>query len=352
MKFIETDTHIEQAAYFTGHASIEQLLFFDIETTGFAAVATKLYFIGCMYYKDHSWKIGQWFNDDGASECAMLTEFTDFIQQFRYFVHFNGDGFDIPYIHQKCEHYNIIFNTENIQSIDLYKWIRPYKKLLSLPNLKLKTIETFLGIDRTDTYSGGELIAVYDRYLQTGDESLFSLLFQHNYEDIKNMLCISDIAYYKDFFEGNVSDIQYTSEADAVKISFQASLPKKLALTKQRITLTANTKEAVIKIPLYRGELRLFFENYKDYFYLPVEDTAIHKSVAVYMDKDYRRRATKDTCYQRVNGSFLPSFDYPAEKTYGASYKERHSFLDTALIEESSFSLAEYTDAVLKWFTK
>ena len=37
--------------------------------------------------------------------------------------------------------------------------------------------------------------------------------------------------------------------------------------------------------------LKYFYDNYKDYFYLPKEDTAIHKSVATYVDKDFRQKA-------------------------------------------------------------
>ena len=46
----------------------------------------------------------------------------------------------------------------------------------------------------------------------------------------------------------------------------------------------------------------------KEYFYLPAEDTAVHKSVASYVDKEFRQKATKDTCYIKQNGDFLPAY--------------------------------------------
>ena len=39
----------------------EDLLVFDIETTGFTAEHTALYLIGCAYYKNRQWNICQWF---------------------------------------------------------------------------------------------------------------------------------------------------------------------------------------------------------------------------------------------------------------------------------------------------
>ncbi|MFR5733797.1 MAG: ribonuclease H-like domain-containing protein [Clostridium sp.] len=40
---------------------LEDLLFFDIETTGFSGDRCQLYLIGCTYYKDNTWNLIQWF---------------------------------------------------------------------------------------------------------------------------------------------------------------------------------------------------------------------------------------------------------------------------------------------------
>ena len=41
----------------------EQLLFFDIETTGFSGDTSQLYLIGCVYHDGFGWKLIQWFAD-------------------------------------------------------------------------------------------------------------------------------------------------------------------------------------------------------------------------------------------------------------------------------------------------
>lgn len=352
MKFIETNTNSNQEIYFSKHYAKESLLFFDIETTGFSAANTKLYFIGCMYYKNDSWQVGMWFNDDGNSENELLRSFIEFSKQYQVLIHFNGEGFDIPYLNQKREQYGIPEDLSHLESIDLYKWVRPYKKVLNLPNLKLKTIEHFLHIDREDTYSGGELIAVYDKYLRTREDSLFQLLFTHNYEDIRNMLDTSGIAYFKDLFEGTITEPVLHLHGDSVKLSFLAPLPQKLSLNKHQTYLTADGEHVTLTIPVMNGELKYFFQDYKDYFYLPVEDTAIHKSVAVYMDKNYRQKATKQNCYQKSTGSFVPTYNYPAEKSFGSSYADRNSYMEISQLETAGFNLNDYIQSVLQWFIR
>ncbi len=350
MKFIETNTYSGQNVYFNKTYHKEQLLFFDIETTGFSPASTSLYLIGCMYYRDDSWRILQWFNDDGCSEQAMLSSFLLFAKDYPVLIHFNGDGFDLPYMRQKCESYGIPYNISHMESIDLYKWIRPYKRLLDLPNLKLKTLESFLHIERCDAYSGGELIKVYDKYLHTQAQDLFSLLYQHNYEDIKNMLDTCDILYYKDLFDTIPEHVAHTATLDMLTLSFHTQLPRKFSQHKHRVSLKADCEMVALSIPVMSGELKYFFEDYKHYYYLPVEDTAIHQSIASYMDKNYRKKATRNTCYQKITGQFLPTFGYTTEKTFGFDYKTRNDYMELSIIETPDMNLSMYAFCILQWF--
>lgn len=66
-------------------------------------------------------------------------------------------------------------------------------------------------------------------------------------------------------------------------------------------------KDAVINsIPKYNGELKHFYKDYKDYYYLPAEDQAYHKSVAGFVDKSARVQATARTAYTKRAGTFVP----------------------------------------------
>lgn len=123
----------------------------------------------------------------------------------RILVHFNGDGFDIPFLTKRCVFYKKDWNFEAVKSFDIYKKIRPLKKLLGLENLKQKSIERFLGIAREDKYNGGQLIEVYGEYLQTHSELLKHLLILHNEDDLKGMPQILPILAYPDFLTGDFS---------------------------------------------------------------------------------------------------------------------------------------------------
>lgn len=106
---------------------------------------------------------------------------------FDTIITFNGNGFDIPYLRAKCSKYQISDPFENKTFIDIYKQVRSLKFLLALPDLKQKTIEQFLGMEREDKYNGGELIEVYHTYVKNPSDELLCLLKQHNYEDVLAM---------------------------------------------------------------------------------------------------------------------------------------------------------------------
>ncbi|RGY97810.1 ribonuclease H-like domain-containing protein [Clostridium sp. AM58-1XD] len=302
---------------------LKDLLFFDIETTGFSGLSSNLYLIGCTYFSCGQWHLIQWFADTKEAEPDLLHAFFRFLKNFRTVVHFNGDGFDIPYLTKRCEALSLPYGFSDVESFDIYKKIRPYRRLLGLDSLKQKAIEGFLGISRTDQYNGGQLIEVYKDYLMTHEDFLYRLLMLHNEDDLKGMPVILPILNYPDFLEHpfdlrscnstECCDIFGRKEASIV-LTCESTYDIPIPFSREDdrfpgLNLEGDGRMLTITIPMYTGALRHFFSEYKDYYYLIFEDTAVHKSVGEYVDKSARRQATASTCYTKREGSFLPQFD-------------------------------------------
>lgn len=303
---------------------------FDIETTGFAAEATELYLIGCAFYKDEKWTITQWFNDDGISEETIIADFFESIKDFRYIFNYNGDGFDIPYLMKKIDEYHLDYSFNSIESIDLYKHIKSFKDLLHLDNLKQKTVEKFLGINRLDKYSGGDLIKVYKDYLKQPNDLGKKLLLQHNYEDIEGLICCSALISYQKLKAGCliVKKMSLKGTRLIFSLSLDYSLPKRISCGKNDIIITGYHNDATISVPIIDEEMKFYFDNYKEYYYLPLEDMAVHKSVASFVDKNYRVAAKKETCYLKRNGHFITQLDAGVMSGYKRNYKDNETFIE------------------------
>ena len=83
-----------------------------------------------------------------------------------------------------------------------------------------------------------------------------------------------------------------------------------------------------IRIPVYEGTLHYFYPNYKDYYYLPKEDMAIHKSVATFVDKEFRVKAKATNCYTKKFGVFLPQFDEIISPAFRMELKDDVSYFE------------------------
>ena len=331
----------------------ERIVFFDIETTGLSTKNAALYLIGLVSYEDGAWTLTQFFAENMFEEADLLAAFFDMLNTKKklgrlFLFSYNGDGFDIPFIKNCIRQYRLNYDFSGIVSVDLIKLIRPYKKLLGLSDCKLKTVEKLCGIFREDKYNGGELIYVYEEYLRLAavsedsceytdmnlklkDKLLYTLLL-HNAEDIADMPFIMGILGYEALMKGAFS-ITGSGISDGcwdIRARLEIALPEGIYAEGSGITVSIGEEDKHllnIAVQLFNGELKYFFADYKNYYYLPAEDYAIHKSVGEYVVRKARKQATARTCSQKRSGVFVPQYepviapvfytDYKAQPFYG-----------------------------------
>lgn len=320
-------------------APLDKILFMDIETTGFTAKTSNLYMIGAAYYKEGAWHIQQWFAQKYEEEKSIMEAFFSFAASFTHIIHFNGNNFDLPFLMQKCRLYNLPYNFDAYDGIDLYRRISPYKFFLNIPNCKQKTLESFLGIKREDKYNGGELIGIYHDYVKEASDESCNRLLLHNNDDMKGMLKIISLLAYNDLFnsdlrakkvQSNIYQDYHGRERHALlmKVKLPTALPRPVSVMSNGCYFNAEKNEGVIKVPIYDEEMKYFYSNYKDYYYLPDEDMAIHKSVASFVDKEHRVQASAANCYTKKYSSYLPQWDIIVEPFFKRDYKGRELFFE------------------------
>lgn len=169
-------------------------IFFDIETTGFHRSYCHLVLIGIMSLQDGQWKRTQWFAQTPEDEGELLRAFLKALPSPALLISFNGERFDIPFLAARLVHWRIFSDVTTAQIALLKDRIHldllTVAKLLpaSLPSRRLKAIEAYLGIHRSDTISGGDSVALYRQYQRQQDAQLLDAMLLHNADDIDNML--------------------------------------------------------------------------------------------------------------------------------------------------------------------
>jgi hypothetical protein len=270
------------------------------------------------------------------------------------------------------------YSFKDIQSLDLYKKISPIKKIFKLNNYKQKTVEIFLRVSREDTFAGGELIEVYQSYLgkrhieslkmsrshkadKTKDDNfseadkLLNTLLLHNEDDIKGLVQICPILYYCDLFEKSFHILQagVDNKKLIIRLEYDFNLPIRVSFGNDFIYINANENSALITIDIYDGELKYFYDNYRDYYYLPDEDRAIHKSLAIYVDKEYRVKARPSTCYTKKKGFFAPQYHPIISPSFKKEYTDKITFIEIHtdfLLQEQN--LTDYIRHILDYILR
>lgn len=332
--------------------SPENCLFFDIETTGLSWKTSHLYLLGAVFYENETWIHRQWFCQKPGEEKEVLLAFSELLSTKKLLFHYNGTTFDVPYLMHKYTFYQLPAPWEGTRQLDLYQLFFPLKKILHLKHMRQKDLENATGLFREDLYSGGELIEVYKKYLLSGDEHLLEILCLHNKEDVEGMLKLLPLFSIRTLWTGNCQEFitcTHTAEGNLLlsvqpEHLFPVSFEKKLPHVVLRIT----PQKLLLEIRPEAGCKKFFYSNYKDYYYLPIEDEAIHKSVGAYVDKDHREKATPDNCCKKVNGCFYPQYEELFTPAFRDKRKEKNSwFLLPEDFDEDQEQLLKYLNHLL-----
>lgn len=372
MKIIEHILNITSYDFrhFPAEIDLSQALFFDIETTGLSANTSHVYLIGIAYYTDHAWKLIQFFAQSFQDELLILQSFLSYTKSFSYLVSYNGETFDIPYLKTLCQKYYLEEDFGHLQSIDIYKLIRPYKKYLPTENLKQVSVETLFDIRREGDFTGGELIHTYHQYLKNQDEELADIILKHNFYDLHGLLHIvrtldlqklstGHFTYHSSDIQKDILTVYYTKpESFAIPLYYQKDLRGYFDACNFSTSISLYTKDSflILEVPCISMEAFYYFENYKDYEYLIYENMPIHKSLSAFVDKSAKRKIKKEEAYIKKTSKYLPIFEGSLPlpvKLFRVNYKSSLYLVDIQELQAHGGSLPQdsylqiYADSLL-----
>ena len=121
----------------------------------------------------------------------------------------------------------------------------------------------------------------------------------HNREDLlglgKIFSMLSYLALFNEDYEALDCEIQ--DDQLAFTIRMQYDLPVEFSNHSEEFYIIGQNNRVRLLVKLQNGRLKQYYSNYKDYDYIPSEDTAIPKTLSACMDKKLRRPAKRENCY-------------------------------------------------------
>lgn len=298
-------------------------IFYDIETTGLSHSSSFLYLIGAICYENENWQFYQWFGENSSEEAQILEAFFDFLSNFTCTIQYNGNRFDQPYLEKKYASYHLENPFAHLNSLDLYRELKILQPLLKLPRMKQPDLETFLELPGRTWCDGGECIRHYKTYCKTRESSLSDIILGHNQEDMMGLGKIFSMLSYLALYRGdyNPAHMEITEGKLLAVLELPTPVPTQFSNGCQDFYIQGEQNQVRLLIPMKNGCLKQYYPNYKDYDYIPGEDTAIPKSLSAYMDKSLRIPARRETCYTWFSCS----------ESFLSDKKKQHSYLTHTL---------------------
>ncbi|MCR4672445.1 MAG: ribonuclease H-like domain-containing protein [Lachnospiraceae bacterium] len=256
-------------------------------------------------------------------EEALLGALREAISGSRRLVLFGAYSFVLRFLSERWNTYEDgDFLPSGTEVLCLQKMLAPWKERLRLSSLRKYDIENRLGFRRSDRISGEELVKKYSEWEKERTENCRERLLAHSQEDLRSLAFMSRCLVFNDFAESPDGSLEELSLPDSGTLCVRLSMPYEFPCSASwengyaLISFTGRTSG--FHIACFKGTLKYFFPGkVSNYYYLPDEDCAVHKSVARFVDRDHRVKASPATCYSKREGVFLP---LPENSPYSLEY--------------------------------
>jgi uncharacterized protein YprB with RNaseH-like and TPR domain len=166
-------------------AQLEDILFFDLETTGIGQ--TPLFLIGVLTWEQDNLIVRQFLARDHSEEAAVIQLFVAMAVGKSFFISFNGKSFDLPMVYQRAEVHNIpcVLHAHHFDL--LHECRRVWRT--QVENCQLQTLEQHIcGYPPREEDIPSEMIpAAYEAFLRNGNALPLVPIMRHNVRDLVTM---------------------------------------------------------------------------------------------------------------------------------------------------------------------
>ena len=115
-----------------------------------------------------------------------------------------------------------------------------------------------------------------------------------------------DLKYNMISIDQTVDRYDDSEKAVMATLSLSAIPEKTIAKLNLPVFFYARNDRAILKLFLYEGTLKHFFDDPENYYYFPEDDVAYHADMARFADRSKCRKASRKTAYTKNTSVFIP----------------------------------------------
>lgn len=168
--------------YLAGFCRDEDFAIIDIETLGL--FGRPIVLIGLCKVQEGGVCTQQFLARNVSEEAGTLAQFTANLKRDSVLISFNGRCFDVPFMRERLAFYGLggeeVFGGTHFDVLHFAR--RAFKEKLA--NVRLETVESYLGIERGINIPGALVPEFYDTYQRTGNVGPLVAIVEHNKQDL------------------------------------------------------------------------------------------------------------------------------------------------------------------------
>ncbi len=228
-------------------------------------------------------------------EYEALLLLNESLMDVKEIITYNGNAFDIPFLRKKYAAYGLVSPFPGRLFHDLYTEYRPLCSILGLPSRKMQDFRDLLHVSDAE------------------DEAALTLRMLP-LRQVLRLLGGEFVSYSVSEDEGALYYRIIMKDPVPVRISFHDAI----------FHMILKDRSADLSCRKTEGFLRRYYTDVKDYLYLPEEGCAVHRSVALFVDRSHTVKAVRQTCFTR----FQTTKKFLSDKSQTETYlKSVFSFL-------------------------
>ncbi len=235
-----------------------------------------------------------------SDEYEILVKAAEWIGEARKVITFNGHSFDLPHLHRKYAAYGLTDPLGVKDYPDLFLILKPFTRLFGLSGRKLNDYALWLdpsvNMNENDALKTLKILPLM---------SYVDALKAGMAKETSSVLTLKTV-------NAAPHSIVYTVETPFL-------FPRDTCVPDNYYNLSFRDHELIFTVPVEDQRIRIYHSDIENYEYLPDEGYAIHKSMAHFMDRSKRQKATRETCFHYT--AYIDSLltDSPAFRTVLAS---------------------------------
>ena len=222
-----------------------------------------------------------WISGKESDEYDILEALREYLTGHDTVITFNGQSYDIPFLKKKYSAYGLPDPFTGLAQRDLFREYRSLRAVLGLPSGKLADYDAYIRIHAGQKANPS-----------SENEELTSA-------DAKRTLRILGFDAVLELLGGDFDSAKAEVSEDLVifRIRTLRNMPCRIAFHDGPFHLTAAGRTAALSSRIEDGKIRFYHDDIRNYVYLPHEGYAIYRTMAEFVDRSHREKATRENCY-------------------------------------------------------